>query len=169
MQIYGKKLDGSFGEQAVFSDQNIEINKPYYLAASKGPALEGITKSPAPRGLRFRPATFKPLFGKLLDQPCQGVQIYADLKSPDEILRAHAIEAMSDAPRVRNDNAILAALGDSSALVRKAAAFVVGQLKLLGQPLDRLGKGVLVTVTGFNNGSIKLWKSGTAMLSTYPR
>jgi uncharacterized protein DUF1549/uncharacterized protein DUF1553/cytochrome c/concanavalin A-like lectin/glucanase superfamily protein len=41
MQIYGKKLDGSFGEQAVFSDQNIEINKPYYLAASVKLAGDG--------------------------------------------------------------------------------------------------------------------------------
>jgi hypothetical protein len=34
MQMFGKRLDGSFGEEAIFSDQHIEIDKPYYLAAA---------------------------------------------------------------------------------------------------------------------------------------
>jgi hypothetical protein len=34
MQLYGKKLDGSFGEEALFSDQHIALNKPYYLAVA---------------------------------------------------------------------------------------------------------------------------------------
>ncbi len=34
LQMFGKKLDGSFGEDAIFSDQHLEPNKPYYLAAS---------------------------------------------------------------------------------------------------------------------------------------
>jgi hypothetical protein len=34
LQIYGKLRNGSFGEAAIFSDQHIEINKPYYAAAS---------------------------------------------------------------------------------------------------------------------------------------
>ncbi|HEX3869253.1 MAG TPA: LamG-like jellyroll fold domain-containing protein, partial [Pirellulales bacterium] len=34
MQMFGTKLDGTFGEEAIFSDQHIEIDKPYYLAAA---------------------------------------------------------------------------------------------------------------------------------------
>lgn len=34
MQFYGKKRNGSFGEAALFSDQHIGMNKPYYVAAS---------------------------------------------------------------------------------------------------------------------------------------
>ncbi len=34
LQLYGKKADGSFGEEAIFSDQHIALNKPYYIAAS---------------------------------------------------------------------------------------------------------------------------------------
>ena len=41
LQIYGKKLDGSFGEEALFSDQNIQLNKPYYLSVSVKLAREG--------------------------------------------------------------------------------------------------------------------------------
>lgn len=41
LQFYGRKLDGSFGEEALFSDQNIQLNKPYYLAAAVRLAREG--------------------------------------------------------------------------------------------------------------------------------
>ncbi len=41
LQIYGKKLDGSFSEEALFSDQNIQLNKPYYLAVSVKLARDG--------------------------------------------------------------------------------------------------------------------------------
>lgn len=34
MQLFGKKQDGTFGEEAIFSDQHIALNKPYYLAAA---------------------------------------------------------------------------------------------------------------------------------------
>ncbi|MFN4259708.1 MAG: DUF1549 domain-containing protein [Gemmataceae bacterium] len=34
LQLIGKKTDGAFGEEAIFSDQHIELNKPYYVAAS---------------------------------------------------------------------------------------------------------------------------------------
>jgi hypothetical protein len=34
LQLYGKKRDGSFGEEALFSDQHISLNKPYYVAVS---------------------------------------------------------------------------------------------------------------------------------------
>jgi hypothetical protein len=34
LQMWGKKLDGSFGEAAIFSDHHIEMNRPYYAAAS---------------------------------------------------------------------------------------------------------------------------------------
>jgi hypothetical protein len=33
MQMYGKKIVGGFGEAAIFSDQNIALNTPYYVAA----------------------------------------------------------------------------------------------------------------------------------------
>jgi hypothetical protein len=34
MQMHGKKVGGGFGEAAIFSDQNIALNTPYYVAAS---------------------------------------------------------------------------------------------------------------------------------------
>ena len=34
MQMFGKKQDGTFGEEAIFSDQHVQLNKPYYLAVS---------------------------------------------------------------------------------------------------------------------------------------
>lgn len=34
MQMIGKKRNGTVGEEAIFSDQHIQLNKPYYLAAS---------------------------------------------------------------------------------------------------------------------------------------
>ncbi|MCS6849902.1 MAG: DUF1553 domain-containing protein [Gemmataceae bacterium] len=34
LQLFGKKRDGSFGEEAIFSDQHIQLNKPYYVAAA---------------------------------------------------------------------------------------------------------------------------------------
>ena len=34
LQLFGKKLDGSFGEEAIFSDHHVALNKPYYLAAA---------------------------------------------------------------------------------------------------------------------------------------
>jgi len=33
IQMWGKKLDGSFGEAAIFSDHHIEMNKPYFASA----------------------------------------------------------------------------------------------------------------------------------------
>jgi hypothetical protein len=34
LQLHGRLLDGSYGEQAIFSDQYIQLDKPYYLAAA---------------------------------------------------------------------------------------------------------------------------------------
>ncbi|MFO0824394.1 MAG: DUF1549 domain-containing protein [Gemmataceae bacterium] len=34
LQMFGKKTDDTFGEEAVFSDQHVALNKPYYLAAA---------------------------------------------------------------------------------------------------------------------------------------
>ena len=34
MQMYGERLDGSFGEAAIFSDQNVALNTPYYVGAA---------------------------------------------------------------------------------------------------------------------------------------
>jgi len=40
MQFAGKQRDGTFGEEAVFSDQHIQLNKPYYLCAAVQLATE---------------------------------------------------------------------------------------------------------------------------------
>jgi len=34
LQLFGKKQDGKVGEEAIFSDQHIQLDKPYYVAAS---------------------------------------------------------------------------------------------------------------------------------------
>ncbi|HEY5313760.1 MAG TPA: DUF1553 domain-containing protein [Pirellulales bacterium] len=41
LQVYGDKLGGTFGEEAIFSDQHIQLDKPYYLAAAVRLAAEG--------------------------------------------------------------------------------------------------------------------------------
>jgi hypothetical protein len=41
LQLVGKKLDGTTGEEALFSDQAIQINKPYYVAVSVKLAADG--------------------------------------------------------------------------------------------------------------------------------
>lgn len=38
--LWGKKQNGSIGESAVFSDQYVELNKPYFAAASIEPATD---------------------------------------------------------------------------------------------------------------------------------
>ncbi len=40
MQMWGQRRDGSFGEAAVFSDQHVELDKPYFAAAAVTPAGE---------------------------------------------------------------------------------------------------------------------------------
>lgn len=34
LQLWGKKVDGSFGEAAIFSDHHLEMNKPYFIGAA---------------------------------------------------------------------------------------------------------------------------------------
>src|SRR5262249_31814123 len=34
LQLVGKKLGSTSGEEAIFSDQHIQLNKPYYVAAA---------------------------------------------------------------------------------------------------------------------------------------
>jgi len=41
MQISGQKLDGKFGNEAIFSDQQIQLNKPYYVSAAVQLAKNG--------------------------------------------------------------------------------------------------------------------------------
>jgi hypothetical protein len=41
LQLVGYKREGSFGEEAVFSDQHIQMNKPYYVAAAVKLAADG--------------------------------------------------------------------------------------------------------------------------------
>jgi hypothetical protein len=40
LQLVGTKRDGSFGEEAIFSDQPLALNKPYYVAAAVKLATE---------------------------------------------------------------------------------------------------------------------------------
>jgi hypothetical protein len=42
LQIIGTKADGSFGEEAIFSDHSLTIGKPYYVAASVKLAKPGV-------------------------------------------------------------------------------------------------------------------------------
>lgn len=41
LQLTGKKLDGKVGNEAIFSDQNIRLDKPYFVAASVKLAKDG--------------------------------------------------------------------------------------------------------------------------------
>ncbi len=41
LQLFGKKQDGQVGEEAIFSDQHIQLDKPYYVSASVKLADEG--------------------------------------------------------------------------------------------------------------------------------
>ncbi len=41
LQLIGKKLDGTVGEEALFSDQSLQLNKPYYVSASVQLATAG--------------------------------------------------------------------------------------------------------------------------------
>ena len=45
MQLTGEDMTKSFGNRAIFSDQHVEINKPYYTAASVKLAREGMKGS----------------------------------------------------------------------------------------------------------------------------
>ena len=42
MQLFGKSVDGSIQEAALFSDQQVELNTPYYLAITVQPASAGV-------------------------------------------------------------------------------------------------------------------------------
>jgi uncharacterized protein YbbC (DUF1343 family) len=76
---------GIIGELLVLNN-GVGYTLPFEIVGApwaNGRALaESLNKS-APSGLRYRPINFKPLFGKLVDQSCEGVQVYVDLKSPD--------------------------------------------------------------------------------------
>jgi hypothetical protein len=41
LQLIGTRLDGSTGEEALFSDQTLQINKPYYVSAAVKLAADG--------------------------------------------------------------------------------------------------------------------------------
>lgn len=51
MQMWGKKLNGSSGEAAVFSDHHIEMSQPYFVAASVKLAVPASGDSDAQPGL----------------------------------------------------------------------------------------------------------------------
>jgi HEAT repeat protein len=59
------------------------------------------------------------------------------LNSPDEILRAHALETLKNVRLPDTDRRVLLALSDPSPLVRKAAAFAAGELHIAAAA-DRL-------------------------------
>jgi len=50
IQLWGKKLDGSFGEAALFSDHHIEMNKPYFVSAAVTMAKPATGDQQAERG-----------------------------------------------------------------------------------------------------------------------
>jgi len=72
-------------------------------------------------------------------------QLEAAVHWPDEIIRAHALEEVKQLNTPNADQVIEAALGDSSPLVRKAAALAAGELQVrdaaiqLNQSLDSAG------------------------------
>jgi len=57
-------------------------------------------------------------------------EIQAALHSSDEVLRGNAIETLKDAHLPGSDEQIVAALGDRSLFVRKAAAMAIGELRI---------------------------------------
>jgi len=64
-------------------------------------------------------------------------QLDESLRSSDEFVRAHAIEMIKQVNAPDAGEKIVAALGDSSPLVRKAAAFAAGELRVQAA-MDRL-------------------------------
>ncbi|NBY02481.1 MAG: DUF1553 domain-containing protein [Planctomycetes bacterium] len=40
LQVIGKKMNGEIGEEAIFSDQHIALNKPYYISCAFTPATK---------------------------------------------------------------------------------------------------------------------------------
>jgi len=57
-------------------------------------------------------------------------QLESALRSPDELVRAHALESVADVNPAGAAGLVLPGLDDPSPLVRKAAAMTVGRLKL---------------------------------------
>ncbi len=41
LQMVGQRTDGTVGERAIFSDLNMQVNKPYFVSAAFTPAAEG--------------------------------------------------------------------------------------------------------------------------------
>ena len=57
-------------------------------------------------------------------------ELHTALQSPDEFVRAHALEVVKNVPQPDSDAIVNTALLDRSSLVRKAAALTAGELKL---------------------------------------
>jgi HEAT repeat protein len=64
-------------------------------------------------------------------------EVAVALLSKDEVLRAHALETLKDVHLPDTDRRVVIALSDSSPLVRKAAAFAAGEMKV-AEALDHL-------------------------------
>ena len=57
-------------------------------------------------------------------------QLVAALRSPDDVVRAHALESVAEVPLPTAAGLVVSLLTDPSLLVRKAAAITVGRLRL---------------------------------------
>src|SRR5438309_118359 len=68
-------------------------------------------------------------------------QLEEALRSSDEYIRAHAIEVLKQVNPPDAGPRIVAALGDPSPLVRKAAAFAAGELRVR-EASDRLNQSI---------------------------
>jgi HEAT repeat protein len=90
----------------------------------KAPQTPGEPKSPP----AFPRETATPVDPALLS--AARVEIASALSSKDEVLRAHALETLKDIHLTDTNHRVVMALTDSSYLVRKAAAFAAGELKI---------------------------------------
>lgn len=73
-------------------------------------------------------------------QAAAGRSLVAALRSPDELVRAHALEAVADIAPANAAPLVVPLLNDPSLLVRKAAAITAGRLRLTAAhgPLVRM-------------------------------
>jgi HEAT repeat protein len=88
------------------------------------------------------PAKATPIDPNLQAQAQQ--QVDSALASSDEIVRAHALEVLKLVNSPEAATRIVAALGDSSSLVRKAASFAAGELRTK-EATDRLNANLPAT------------------------
>lgn len=91
------------------------------------PPVNKLTNPPKP------PPPVPPVQAMPIDPALQTqarAEIDSALHAPNEIIRAHALEMIKDVDLPSADHQIVTALGDSSPLVRKAAALAAGELRI---------------------------------------